>query len=27
MTAPLHHALATGWGHWRSEALALLSRA
>ena len=27
MAAPLHHALATGWGHWRSEALALLGRA
>ncbi len=27
MTAPLHQALVTGWGHWRGEALALVTRA
>jgi 3-oxoacyl-[acyl-carrier-protein] synthase II len=27
MTAPLRHVLVTGWGHWRGEALALVTGA
>jgi 3-oxoacyl-[acyl-carrier-protein] synthase II len=27
MAGPLHQALVTGWGHWRGEALALVTRA